>query len=96
MKKQLIATILLLSANYIPAKAEIIDLATVKCSELGTMSESEGTFLFSWLLGYMAGQDNKTTMDLAALETAGEEIGKYCAANLDVGVLTAANEVMGQ
>ena len=96
MKKQLFAASLLLAANCALAKAEVIDLATVKCSELATMSETDGTFLFSWLLGYMGGKNDKTTMDLADMESSGEEIGKYCAANPDVGVLTAASEVLGE
>ena len=96
MKRQFIAATLLLSASCIGAKAEVIDLATVKCSELATMSESDGTFLFSWLLGYMGGKNDKTTMDLSAMESSGEAIGKYCATNPDVGVLTAAAEVLGE
>jgi acid stress chaperone HdeB len=96
MKRQIIAAALLLSAGYTTANAEVIDLATVKCSELATMSETDGTFLFSWLLGYMGGKNDKTTMDLSAMESSGEAIGKYCATNPDVGVLTAAAEVLGE
>ena len=96
MKRQLFAATLLLSASYATAKAEVIDLATVKCSELATMSDTDGTFLFSWLLGYMGGKNDKTTMDLSVMESSGEAIGKYCATNPDVGVLTAAAEVLGE
>jgi acid stress chaperone HdeB len=96
MKKQLFAAVLMLAASHTSVKAEVIDLATVKCSELATMTESDGTFLFSWLLGYMGGKNDKTTMDLSAMESSGEEIGKYCATNPEVGVLTAAAEVLGE
>jgi acid stress chaperone HdeB len=96
MKRHVFAATLLLVANYATAKAEVIDLATVKCSELGAMSDADGTFLFSWLLGYMGGKNDKTTMDLGAMESTGEEIGKYCAANPEVGILTAATEVLGE
>ena len=47
MKPQMIAATFLLSMNYATANAEVIDLATVKCSELATMSETDGTFLFT-------------------------------------------------
>lgn len=76
------------------ARAETIDIATVKCSDLATMSDSDGTFLFTWLLGYEAGQANSTTMDLSKMESVGKEIGEYCGKNPDVGVLSAANTVM--
>ncbi len=79
-----------------PASAETIDLATVKCSELADMAQDEATFLFTWLLGYAGGVAGTTTMDLSAMEEMGTEIGEYCAANPDVGILSAANEVMGE
>ena len=79
-----------------PALAETIDLATVKCSELSSMQQEEATFLFTWLLGYAGGVAGTSTMDLSAMEQMGKDIGEYCAANPDVGILSAANEVMGE
>jgi acid stress chaperone HdeB len=79
-----------------PASAETIDLATVKCSELGTMDEQGATFMFTWLLGYASGQAGTTTMDLTAMENTGTEIGEYCAKNPDVGLLSAATQVMSE
>lgn len=78
------------------AVADTVDMATVKCSELSSMSESDGTFLFTWLLGYVGGQAGDTTIDVAALESAGGDIGKYCAANPDAGLLSAAKEALGE
>jgi len=88
----------LLAALLAPAAAhaETVDLATVKCSDLGSMSDSDGTFLFTWLLGYQSGVAGTTTLDLGAMEDVGKNIGEYCAANPDVGVLSAATTVMSQ
>jgi acid stress chaperone HdeB len=79
-----------------PAQAETIDLATVKCSELATMDEQGATFMFTWLLGFASGQAGTTTMDLTAMESMGTEIGEYCGKNPDVGLLSAATQVMNQ
>ncbi len=79
-----------------PANAEVIDLATVKCSELATMDNEAGTFLFTWLLGYQSGTAGTTTMDIGAMDQLGKSIGEYCGANPDVGILAASTEVMGQ
>ena len=94
---RILGAALLAAAFFVPpASAETIDLATVKCSELGTMASEDATFLFTWLLGYAGGQAGTTTMDLSAMESLGTAIGEYCGANPDVGMLSAATEVMSQ
>lgn len=77
-----------------PAQAEVIDLATVKCSDLGTMSQEDGAFFFVWLHGYYGGQAGDTTMDVNAMEESGKAIGEYCAANPEVGVLSAVSQAL--
>lgn len=86
----------MLAAFATGARAEVIDLATVKCSDLATMSDEDGTFFFVWLHGYFGGKAGDTTMDLSAMEAAGKTIGEFCAANPDVGVLSAAQQALGE
>ena len=80
----------------VPAQAETVDLATVKCSELADMKADDASFMFAWMLGYAGGQTGTTTLDLSAMEAVGTDIGEYCAANPEVGLLSAATEVMSQ
>ena len=94
MKRTMAAAAIAALFFTIPAQAETIDLATVKCSELATMNQSDASFMFTWLLGYAGGQAGTSTLDLSAMESLGTEIGTYCAANPDVGLLSAATEVM--
>ena len=96
MRKLIGATVLMALLSPLPAQAETIDLATVKCSELATMDDEGGTFLFTWLLGYQSGQASTTTMDLSAMETLGKSIGEYCGENPDVGILAASTAVMAE
>ncbi len=96
MKKQLLAIGLLLAASTMSVKAEVIDLATVKCSDLASMSAEDSGFFFTWVHGYFGGQAGDTTMDLSAMEAAGTAIGEYCAANPDVGVLAAVKQMSAQ
>ena len=60
------------------------------------MSDSDGTFLFTWLLGYAGGQAGDTTIDLSTMDALGTAIGEYCGANPDVGVLSAAAAVAAE
>ena len=94
MKRTLAAAALAATLFTIPAHAETVDLATVKCSELATMKQDDADFMFAWLLGYAGGQSGTTTIDLSTMNSMGTDIGKYCADNPDVGLLSAATEVM--
>jgi acid stress chaperone HdeB len=76
-------------------QAEVIDLATVKCSDMQSMSNEDGAYLFVWLHGYYGGQAGDTTMDLKAMEASGQAIGEYCASNPEVGVLSAVQQALG-
>ena len=96
MKRTLAATAIAILSFSLPAAAETIDLATVKCAELASMNENDAGFLFTWLLGYAGGQAGTTTMDLSEMDSLGTKIGEYCAANPDVGILSAATEIMAE
>ena len=96
MKRHILAVGLLLAAGTIAAKAEVIDLATVKCSDLASMSAEDSGFFFTWVHGYFGGQSGDTTMDLDAMEEAGKAIGEYCGTNPDVGVLAAVKQLSDQ
>lgn len=92
----LAATCLTLPVLTLSARAETVDLATVKCSELATMKEEDASFMFAWLLGYAGGQSSTTTIDLSTVDTIGTDIGEYCGKNPDVGLLSAATAVLSQ
>jgi acid stress chaperone HdeB len=94
MTRNLVAAAIAAIAFSLPAQAETVDLATVKCSELATMDQEAANFMFAWLLGYTGGQAGVTTLDLADMDSIGEDIGKYCAANPDVGLVSATLDVM--
>ncbi len=95
MKRILAAALLALALAPAPASAEVIDLATVKCSDLASMSEEDAGYFFVWLHGYFGGKAGDTTMDLSAMEDAGRVIGEYCGQNPDVGVMSAVQQALG-
>ncbi|MCA0434330.1 MAG: HdeA family protein [Proteobacteria bacterium] len=95
MRIALAALALLAGAALTTAKAEVIDLATIKCSEIASMPDEEGSYLMIWIHGYFSGQAGSTTMDLDDMAADGKAIGEYCAANPDVGVLSAAQQALG-
>ena len=96
LKQIVLAAALLPAAFASSVNAETVDLATIKCSDIASMSDEEGAYFFVWLHGYFGGEAGDTTMDLSEMETAGKLIGEYCAANPDVGILSAARQALGE
>ncbi len=96
MKRTLAAAAISALAFAMPAAAETVDMATVKCADLANMKEDEVNFMFSWLLGYAGGQASDTTIDLSSMDAIGKSIGEYCAANPDVGLVAAVTNVLSE
>jgi acid stress chaperone HdeB len=95
MKKlAIIVALTILSAPL--AKAEVVDVSTIKCSDLGKMSKDEASYILIWLHGYYGGKAGDTTIDLAALESAGTAIGEKCGENPDLGLMTAITQLTAQ
>ena len=94
MKRTLAAAAISALAFAMPAAAETVDMATVKCADLANMKEDEVNFMFSWLLGYAGGQASDTTIDLSSMDAIGKSIGEYCAANPAVGLVAAVTNVL--
>jgi acid stress chaperone HdeB len=96
LKKIALAAALLVAANAVAsvgARAEVIDLSTVKCSDLAKMSDEEGSYLLIWLHGYYGGKAGDTTMDTESFEAAGKEIGTACGESPELGLMTVINNI---
>jgi acid stress chaperone HdeB len=76
-----------------PLRAEVIDLSTVKCSDIAKMSDEEGSYLMIWLHGYYGGKAGDTTLDTDSFEAAGKTIGESCATNPELGLMTVINQM---
>ncbi len=83
----------LLALAALPARAEVIDISTIKCSDLATMNADEGSYLLIWLHGYYGGKAGDTTIDMDSFEVAGKEIGEACAASPELGLMTVINQI---
>ena len=92
LKHLIAATGLLLAAQSI-AHAEVIDLSTIKCSDVAKMTDEEGSYLMIWLHGYYGGKAGDTTMDTDSFEQSGKEIGAVCAESPDLGLMTVINQI---
>lgn len=80
-----------------PARAaDVLDLSTITCSQFVNSGQEAIGNLLMWLSGYYTEDGDPTVIDKNKMEQVGGKLGGYCAANPDMGLLTAAEEVMGK
>lgn len=78
------------------ALADRIDLNTVKCKEWLESSKEDIGATVAWLDAYYMGDDDPPVMDFDKMKTNAGKLGKFCAANPDLGLGTAAEKVLGK
>ena len=78
-----------------PARAQVIDMSTVTCADFTSRPPEQMANIMFWLEGYYTEDDDPTTIDFAEFKSTLEKLLTYCKDNPTVGVLTAADEVMG-
>lgn len=79
----------------VPAKADVLDLSTITCGDFIQSNEQTIGNLLMWLSGYYTEDGDPTVIDGAKMEETGKQLGAYCATNPTMGLLTAAEQVMG-
>ena len=79
-----------------PAGAQVVDLSTIKCKEFLESSKETIGYIMMWLDGYFTGEDDPAVVDFEKMKRKGMQLGEYCAKNPTHGLLTAAEDVMGQ
>jgi acid stress chaperone HdeB len=92
--KKLIATAFAATALFssLPAKADAIDMSTITCAQLLSMKQDEISFVLTWVAGYLAGTEEETSMDPAALGAHVTATVTYCGENAEMSVMNAAKE----
>ncbi len=78
-----------------PVKAQVVDMSTITCSDFSSRPPEQLANIMFWLEGYYTEADDPTTIDFSEFKSTLEKLLVYCKDNPTVGLLTAADEVMG-
>jgi acid stress chaperone HdeB len=78
-----------------PVKAQVVDMSTITCADFSGRPADQMTNIMFWLEGYYTEDDDPTTIDFAKFKSTLDKLLVYCSKNPTVGLLTAADEVMG-
>jgi acid stress chaperone HdeB len=76
-----------------PALADNIDLSTWTCKKFQTADKETIEIILTWLDGYYKDQDDPPVIDTEAFVENAKKLGQYCAANPDIGLITAADKL---
>jgi acid stress chaperone HdeB len=87
------AVAVLLAAS--PVKAQVVDMSTITCADFSTRPTDQMANIMFWLEGYYTEEDEATTVNFDEFKSTLEKLLVYCSSNPTVGLLTAADEVMG-
>lgn len=88
------AAAMLLAAGS--AQAQVVDLSTITCADFSTKPADQMANIMFWLEGYYTEEEDPTTIDFDKFKSTLEQLLIYCGNNPTVGVLTAADEIMGK
>jgi len=89
----LVAAALLAAA---PATAQRLDLSAITCKEFFEGSQERIGLILMWLDGYFTDEDDPPVIDFDKMKTNAEKLGEYCGKNPALGLMTAAEEVLGK
>jgi acid stress chaperone HdeB len=96
-KLDVVATILaaaLQSVFFQPARADDIDLSTIKCSEFVSSKPADIGNIMIWLEGYYTKENDPPILHSDKMMKDGKNLGDYCRAHPDTGLIDAAEAVM--
>jgi acid stress chaperone HdeB len=88
-----------LGENGTAQGSEAVDLSTMTCEAAvkSSSADEEGLgYILMWIAGYQASDAEDPVFDTEDFVGSMQKIGEYCGANATVGLLTAADEVMGE
>ena len=78
------------------ARAETIDLSTTTCKQFLEGHKNEIGIILAWLDGYYREEDDPPIFDTDTVEANGRKLSAYCAANPNVGLITATDKLFGK
>ena len=96
MKKILVLSAAMMFALVALARAQQLDLSTVKCSDFVSSDKQTIGLILMWLEGYYSDEDAKPIVDFDQMQKNGGKLGEYCGKNPGHSLITAADEVMGK
>ncbi len=82
-----------LAFTAMPANAESLDIATIKCSDIAEMDADTIAIILSWTDGFLGGRADDTSFDLERFSANADAAIKACGEDPSKGLLSILKEV---
>jgi acid stress chaperone HdeB len=79
-----------------PTHAAVLDLSNMLCREFLTTDKDEIRIILAWLDGYYKDDQDGAILDTDVLVANFKKLNEYCAANPNVGLITATDRLFGK
>jgi acid stress chaperone HdeB len=89
----LVAAALLAAAR---ADAQVVDLSTLRCKQFIELPKETVNAVTLWLDAYLTDEEDPAVIDFDKMKDKAERLAAYCAQNLEMSLMTAAENVMGK
>ena len=93
---KLILGFLLLFGFRLPTHAAVLDLSNMPCREFLATDKDEVRIILAWLDGYYKDDQDGAILDTDVLVATLKKLNEYCAANPNVGLITATDRLFGR
>jgi acid stress chaperone HdeB len=78
------------------ARAEKIDFSTTTCKQFMEGHKESIGIILAWLDGYYLDEDDPPVFDTDKFEANAKKLGAFCAANPELGLITATDKLFGK
>ncbi|MBV9832836.1 MAG: hypothetical protein JO055_00430 [Alphaproteobacteria bacterium] len=76
-----------------PARAEVVNMATITCKDLLESKPDEIGVMLVWLHGYYGGRSGDTKFDVEEFARGSQKIAEHCKQNMSITVMQAIERI---
>jgi acid stress chaperone HdeB len=78
------------------ANGQALDLSAISCKQFIELPKDTAAAITLWLDGHLTDEEDPAVLDLERIKAKAERLAAFCAQNPQVGLMTAAEDVMGK
>ena len=93
MRLVLSSLVVLAALSGSPARAQMLDLSTIRCKDFLASSKENIGIILAWMNAYYMDEDDPPILDFTKLMKDAERLGASCAVNPEMGLITAADKL---
>lgn len=94
MRTTIASVIVFVLLGLPPASAQKVDMSTITCDAFIKAGQEFHGQALMWLTGYYSEEDADAIIDFDKIVSNGQKLGRMCAENPTMGLMTAAEKIM--